>query len=384
MTLIGKYLGREIALSVVFVLAGFLALFSFFDLINELDDIGRNGYRIQHALGYVLLSLPARMYEIMPVAVLIGAIYALAQFAQHSEFTAMRAAGLGRLMALRQIAGVGVVFLVFTILVGEWLAPATDRLAQSMKLRSGASISAALTQFRSGVWLKDSTRDSKGNVTVQRFINVGKMAPDTSLSDLRIFEFDANFHLKLLMQAATARFSAEKGWVLSKVVLTRFSDVPVPQVEGIAAGHIMASKRETVDTLAWGSEITPGIVGLLAVQPEKMSAYALFNYIRHLKDNKQATSRYEIAMWKKLLYPFAILVMLSLALPFAYLQVRAGSLGYKVFIGIMIGVAFHFLNGLMSHLGLLNTWPAWMSATIPSVLAFLLAMAMLAWVDRVR
>jgi lipopolysaccharide export system permease protein len=384
MTLIGKYLGREIALSVVFVLLGFLALFSFFDLINELDDIGRNGYRLQHALGYVALSLPARVYEIMPIAVLIGAIYALAQFAQHSEFTAMRAAGLGRMMALRQIAGVGLIFLGFTLLVGEWVAPATDRLAQSMKLRSGASVGAALTQFRSGVWLKDSTRDREGNVTVQRFINVGRMFPDTSLSDLRIFEFDAKFRLKLQMQAKTARFSAENGWTLSQVVTTRFSDVALPAAEGVAAGHVMASKREWQETVQWGSEITPGIVGLLAVQPEKMSAYALFNYIRHLKDNKQATSRYEIAMWKKLLYPFAIFVMLALALPFAYLQVRAGSLGYKVFIGIMIGVAFHFLNGLMSHLGLLNTWPAWVSATIPSILAFLLALSMLAWVDRVR
>ena len=103
MTLIGRYLTREIAFGVVFVLFGFLGLFAFFDLVNELDDLGRGAYRIQHAIGYVALSLPSHVYELMPIAALIGAIYALAQFASHSEFTAMRAAGMGRTLALRGV-----------------------------------------------------------------------------------------------------------------------------------------------------------------------------------------------------------------------------------------------------------------------------------------
>jgi lipopolysaccharide export system permease protein len=382
MTIIGKYLGREIAICSLFVLLGFLALFSFFDLINELDDIGRNGYKLQHAVLYVFFSLPARIYEIMPVAVLIGGIYALAQFAQHSEFTAMRAAGLGRIMALKQIAVVGLGFVVATLLIGEWIAPASDRLAQNFKLQSGASISAAVTRFRSGVWLKDSNRDSAGNLLNQRFINVGRMAADTSLHQLRVYEFDANFQLRSLIDAETARFSLKDGWQLSDVKLTIFSEAEI--AKGGPHAAVIASQKRSFKTYAWDSGISPGIVAMLAVQPDKMSAFGLFQYIRHLADNKQATGRYEIALWKKLLYPFAIFVMLALSLPFAYLQVRAGSLGYKVFIGIMIGVAFHFLNGLMSHLGLLNTWPAWVSASVPSILAFLLALGMLAWVDRVR
>ena len=96
MTVVARYLAREIALGVLFVLFGFLALFAFFDLVNELDDLGRGAYRLQHAVAYVVLTLPSHVYELMPIAALIGAIYALAQFASHSEFTAMRAAGMGR------------------------------------------------------------------------------------------------------------------------------------------------------------------------------------------------------------------------------------------------------------------------------------------------
>ena len=100
MLLVGRYLRREIVAAVAFVLLGFLALFAFFDLINELEDVGRGGYRLQHAVAFVLLGLPSHVYELMPIAALIGSIYALSQLASHSEYTAMRAAGLGRRRAL--------------------------------------------------------------------------------------------------------------------------------------------------------------------------------------------------------------------------------------------------------------------------------------------
>jgi lipopolysaccharide export system permease protein len=58
--------------------------------------------------------------------------------------------------------------------------------------------------------------------------------------------------------------------------------------------------------------------------------------------------------------------------------------GYKVFAGIMLGVTFHFMNGLFSHLGLLNTWPAWLAVSIPSLVALSVALALLAWVGTMR
>jgi len=137
LTLIGRYLAREIFGAVAFVLAAFLALFTFFDFINELEDIGRGGYRVQHALAFVALNIPGHVYELMPIAALIGSIFALAQFAAHSEYTAMRAAGLGRRRALAAVASVGAVVALVTVLFGELLTPPAERLAQQVRL--GAS-----------------------------------------------------------------------------------------------------------------------------------------------------------------------------------------------------------------------------------------------------
>jgi lipopolysaccharide export system permease protein len=134
----------------------------------------------------------------------------------------------------------------------------------------------------------------------------------------------------------------------------------------------------------WASELGPEIVRVAMLDPDRMSLIGLVQYTRHLRENRQSAERYEIALWKKIVYPLAVIVMMTLALPFGYLQVRAGSIGYKVFAGIMLGIAFHFLNGLFSHLGLLNTWPAWLAVSIPSMVALAVALGMLGWVGRMK
>jgi lipopolysaccharide export system permease protein len=377
MKVLRRYLGVQIGAAVAFVLFGFLALFAFFDFINELDDVGRGGYRLQHAVAFVLLGLPAHVYELMPIAALIGTIYALAQFASNSEFTAMRAAGLGRRQALATIASIGLVFALLTALVGEGLAPPSERLAQKLRLTSmGAS---AGGQFRSGLWLKDSVRDKAGEVERLRFVNIGELMPDGTLRDVRVFEFDPQMRLSELVEARSAQYVPPDAWRLENVDSTRFDEMNLPG----DAPLVRTAQAHEAQRL-WRSELTPSLLGVLLVQPDRMSALALYRYVQHLHENRQNAAQYEIALWKKLVYPLAVIVMMALALPFAYLQARAGGIGYKVFAGVMLGIAFHFLNGLFSHLGLLNTWPALVSVSIPSIAAFVLALGMLAWVDRTR
>ncbi len=377
MTLIGRYLRREILGAVLFVLFGFLALFAFFDFIKELEEVGRGGYKLQHALLYVGLAVPSHAYELMPIAALIGTIYALAQFASHSEFTAMRAAGLGRSMALRYIAQVGLILAIATLLIGEVLTPPAEKLAQRIRLSAlGASV---VNQFRSGLWIKDTIKDPDGQVRRTRFVNVQEVLPDTSLKLVRVFEFDPSLRLSEVLVSSTGRFEPPGAWRLTDVQRTDFS------VSNAAEpGQTMKAVQRFTPELTWQSELNPSILGVLMVTPQRMSAWDLARYVEHLRDNQQRADQYEIALWTKLVYPVAVIVMMALALPFAYLQVRAGSIGYKVFAGIMMGIAFHFLNGLFSHLGLLNTWPAWVSASVPSLLALVLALSLLSWVDRAR
>ena len=382
MRLIGGYLIREISLGILAVLFGFLALFAFFDLINELEDIGQAGYRLHHAVLYVLLSLPGHVYELMPVAALIGCIYALSQFAGNSEFTAMRAAGMSRYHALRSIIGIGVVLAILTALAGEWVAPTAEQLAQKLRLNVlGASQGGT---FRSGLWIKDSVKDSTGKPVRLRFVNIGNLAPDGKMERIEIHEFDPGFRLSSVIRAATGIYQpVEEGgnqrsaWKLTGVEQTRFT-----VAQGDSGIESLRARMDREAEMIWESDLNPGILAVLTIAPDRMSAWSLWRYTGHLRENGQNADRYELALWKKIVYPVAIIVMLMLALPFAYLQSRAGGIGLKLFLGVMLGVGFYFMNGLFSNLGLLNTWPPWLAVSIPSLVAFALALAMLGRVGR--
>ena len=385
MTVLQRYFTTEIVRSVLFALVAFLALFAFFDLMGELKSVGRGGYQLQHAFLYVLMGLPGYIYELMPIAALIGTIYALAQFAARSEFTVMRISSMSTRMAGWMLAKIGLVLVAVTFLFGEVISPVSSGIAERLKLQAQGS---ALSQeFRSGLWAKDVIREqgASGAAIGSRFLNVREIRPDGQLRGITLFEFDRDLHLIALVTAARAEYRKSNQWRLEQVTETRFSSsteaaddvAQAALTQGLPAS--ISTKTEATRDLA--SEITPEILSI-GSHPERMSAYDLAAYARHLADNKQRTERYEIAFWKKIIYPFAVLVMMALALPFAYLHTRAGGVSLKIFTGIMIGVSFQLLNSLFSHLGLLNTWPAFATALLPSLAFLLLAMTSLWWVER--
>ena len=211
--------------------------------------------------------------------------------------------------------------------------------------------------LQSGLWFKD-----EGS-----FINAREARQANLLQGVRIFEFDNNYRLRKLTMAQRAEFRGKGVWQLHEVVATVFDPAP----------HTLREKEAE-----WRSAVSPDLLNALIVKPERMSAWALHKYTQHLEANRQKTDRYDIALWKKLFYPLAALVMMALALPFAYMQARAGMVGVKVFLGIMLGIFFHMLNSLFSHIGLLKSWPPLAAAALPSMAFLAAAVLMMWWVER--
>ncbi|MES2741075.1 MAG: LPS export ABC transporter permease LptG [Pseudomonadota bacterium] len=388
MKILQRYFAVAISQAVAFVLVAFLALLAFMDLTGELTSVGRNGYTINSALLYLLVLMPGHVYEVMPVAALIGTIYTMAQFAASSEFTIMRASSMSTGMAAWMLFRIAIVFVIITFIFGELIAPRTAPIADKMKLNSrGTTVSA---EFRSGLWTKDIVKSDglSGEVTGSRFFNVGEARADGQLINVKLYEFDSDFRMRSLIVAARATYMGKNTWRLQDVTETRFSNT-APPVAGMPANWANHFRQETgvVSTVKLASkefisEVTPKILSVSASDPERMSANELAVYTRHLVENKQETERFKIAFWKKLIDPLAIFVLMALALPFAYLHSRSGGISLKIFLGIMMGVSFILVNSLFSHLGLLSTWPAFLTAVAPSALYLALAIGALWWVER--
>ncbi|WER45275.1 LPS export ABC transporter permease LptG [Cupriavidus sp. WKF15] len=375
-----RYFARQVYGVFIFILFAVLSLFVFFDLLNELESV--NGkYTSLIAFLHVLLQAPTRIYEVLPIAVLISAIYVFSQLASQSEYTIFRVAGLNTRQALFSLFKLAVPLAIITFIFGEFIGPRAEQFAQKIKLEAiGATVS---SDFRSGVWVKDRDKDATGS-EVTRFVNVAGLRPDQTITGITVYEFDDRYRLRVIRVVKEGRYQGAQSWQLNDVNETRFSELNQQPSTTRRDGLAPEFRAEQVrfPSVTMHSELTPQILSVLLVTPERMSTLDLFRYIRHLRDNKQDTQRYEIAFWKKVVYPLTLFVMMALALPFAYLHARAGAVGVKVFGGIMLGLSFHLSNTLFSHVGLLHTWPPIVSALVPGTLYLLLALTALRWVDR--
>jgi lipopolysaccharide export system permease protein len=353
----------EVLSAVAFVTLGFLALFSFFDVVDQLQTIGRpdaGGYQLPQAMTYVALLVPSHLYELLPITVLIGTIFVMARFAQSSEFTILRTSGLGPWRALRTLLVVGAGFVVLTFVVGDYVSPWADRTAELLKARFQGNITVGQT----GAWLKEKQRYA------QFAANVTAIASDGNMRGVRIYEFDNRGLIVSMTRAETASFGTDDSWLLEHADRTEFT------AKGTDTVRI---EKSQIPEFRWPTQISSEMVSATVLKPERMSTIDLFEYIQHLDANGQSAQRYEIEFWKKVFYPLSCLVMVVLALPFAYLHFRSGGISGYVFGGVMAGISFFFLNNVFGYIGELQHWQPWLTAALPGMIYAMLSLAAFGW-----
>jgi lipopolysaccharide export system permease protein len=367
MRTIRRLIYGEIMIATAYVLVAFLSLFFFFDFVEELGSLGQPSrinpkliYEMRHALLYVGLLMPSRVYELLPIAVLIGSVFVLARLAQSSEYTILRTSGLGPWRALRTLLGLGLIFVALTFAIGDYVAPVADKTAQLLKARYQGKISLGQT----GAWLKE--RQPTHNFSV----NVGALSPQGELSEIRIFEFNPQGVLVATTEAEKGQINDDASWTLvnaQRRVLDNF-DSPSARVV-----------RSESASLRWPSAISAEMVSVALLKPDRMRTTDLYAYVNHLEANGQSGLRYEIEFWRKVFYPLSCLVMVVLALPFAYLHFRSGGLTGYVFAGVMIGISFFLLNNVFGYIGNLNQWQPWVAAASPALIYSLISLGAFGW-----
>ena len=370
MKTVRRLLYRDIVASVLFVALAFLSLFFFIDFVDQLDGVGTRGRTAWHAVLAALLELPGHLYELAPIAVLIGTIYSLARLAQSSEFTILRTGGLGPGRALGLLAVLGIVFGLLTFVVGDYVSPASQREGVLLKARFAGGLSLG----SSGAWLKEKRSTPQGERSYS--VNVAGNSAGGGLAGVRIFEFDHDGRLVSRIESREGRVAEDGTWTLADVQLTQW-----PAAGSLGTPTVVVTQ---LALLSWPSTLKPKVVAAAVLPVGTMTTAELWRYSAHLSDQEQATQGHQIRFWRKALYPLACLVMVALALPFAYLHARAGSVSYKVFGGIMLGISFVLLNNLSGHIGMLRGWTPWVAAATPSLAYLALSMAAFAWLVRYR
>lgn len=378
MKVLTRHVAKEVLIATLFVLVALVALIAFFDLVSQARNIG-NRYSISMALFLTMLKLPSRLYEVMPIAALLGAVYTMSRLASNSEFTIMRVAGLSPFRLAGMMTVPALILIAMTYCLGEWLTPAADMMRNDMdNILFNRKLSAR--GYSSGVWVKDNVKEQQnaGQATV-RFVNVHNLiaGEHSRTGAWRVFEFDKDGSLIRVLHAPEANYISGRGWHLKDAKVETLPKITHDETLMVEK----SSARKDVD-LMLPSEMRPEILGVLTIKPERMGISDLWQYIAHLKETRQTSDRYQVALWSKVFYPLAIFVMLAVAMPFAYLNTRSGGVSIKIFAGLMIGISFYALNNIFSFLGVLNTWHPMVVAVVPTSVMLICAAVALWLLER--
>lgn len=304
---------------------------AFMSLIGELGDVGKNDYGLGKAVTYILLTVPRRLYEMFGYAALIGGLMGLGALAGSGELTALRAAGLSKLRICASVALALLVLTVAVTAVGETLAPWGDQRAQALQL---AAKSNDVTLAKGGsLWARDGDRV----VSARRARTLDTPTGTTlELFGVRVFEFDAEGRLATLMLAARATHAGGR-WQLHEARRTVF-----------ATDHADTTVSPQMD---WDSRLDARLLSLSIVRTDYMSTRDLGRTVRTLERNGQLASRYREAYWKRIFYPFSVLVLAFCAMPFAFGALRSGGLAKRLFIGMVLAIGFYFLQSAIVSMG---------------------------------
>lgn len=354
MKLLDRYIGVTVAVSTLIVLLVLLALFSFGAFVAELDSVGKGDYTLAGAAQYVMLSLPRLAYQLFPVVALLGSVIGLGLLAGNNELLVMRVAGVSVLRIAVSVMKVGLLWMLAAVILGEFVAPVTDRYAKSMHSAALAERFAMTSQ--NGLWARDGAK----------FIHIRDVLADGLLGGITIYEFDDQHRLHEVTQANSGKFNNGK-WMLQQAAR---SDI---DPAGIETRHL--------GQLEWQSQLTPDMIDVVAVKPDSLSLKGLLDYISYLRDNGLSAEHYQLAFWNKIVLPVTTAVMVFLSIPFIFGPLRSVGIGQRIFVGTLVGIGFYLLGQTFGFAGLAHQLPPLLSAALPTVVVAVITIVL---VRRVR
>ena len=315
------------------VLGVLLTLFSFIELLGQINDIGKGSYQVIDAFLFVALTIPRRAVELMPVSMLLGSIVALGMLADHNELMAMQAGGVSVRRISAAVLGAAVLMMILSLVLAEFVSPPMDQHARIQRSRAMYGKGVMLSKL--GFWIRSG----------QDFVHVGRTIDRSSAADVEVLELDDTGNLKRYIYARKADFGTDDQWQLSTLIERVVTD------QGIQS-------RELAH-LSIPAPVEPEQIGILELPPDSLSLTDLAGYIAGLRQRGQNADRHSLALWQKLTLPFVNGAMVLLSLTFIFGPTRSRSAGRRIFLGTIVGILFYLVNQICGYLGLiLNIHPA--------------------------
>ncbi|MFM2486564.1 LPS export ABC transporter permease LptG [Celerinatantimonas yamalensis] len=348
--IIDLYIGRTILKTTTLVLVTLQGLSAIIKFVDQLGDVGKGNYDMLDALWYVILSIPKELELFFPMAALLGALIGLGNLATSSELVIMQSIGLSKSNIASAVMKTAIPMMIIMMLLGEFVAPKAELMAKTM--RSAKKSGSALIAVQNSVWAKDKNS----------FVNIGQVRNGKELRQVIVYYFDQNQSLYQVLKAPEASYQQDS-WLMRDASMTLFSDNQI--------------QRKQLGDYRWYSSLTPQKLSVVVIQPLNLPISGLYSYIHYLKQNNQDAAPYELAMWRQLMMPLTVIIMMLLALSYVFGPLRSVSMGARLILGIISGFSFYVLNQVLASLSLVYKMPPIIGAVVPSLMFLVLALYMI-------
>lgn len=349
--IIDRYIGRNTLQGFFLVLSVLVVLLSFMELLIQIKDVGKGGFQMQDAFSFVLLTIPKRMVDLMPMAALLGSIVALGLLADHQELTAMQAAGISVQRIAFSVLGTSLVLMLAAVLMAEFVAPPLDQAARIQ--RSRAIYGKTVMMSKEGFWVRYGSS----------FVHVGRTLSDERAADIEVYELDERGRLRQFIAAEEATIDDGQDWLLKGIQAKAFSGDSV--------------EARPMDEYRLKAFLTPAQVALLQLPPDSLSLSDLWRYIRSLEERAQNSKAYALAFWQKVCLPATTGIMVLLSLSFIFGSTRTRNASQRIFMGMLTGVVFHLASQIFGHAGLILSLPPILTTLLPVGFVLILALRLL-------
>ena len=337
---IDRYIAQNIYGLTGIVALALVAIYTFISFVADIDQTGQGSFGIGKLLAYTLMLMPDALYTLLPIIAMLGTLMGLGSLASQGELTAMRAAGVSLMRIGRATILAGLLLGLFSLLLGDWLAPEGIRLAEAYRSSARYGVQPGISG--KPVWLREGTH----------VFHIQRLLAEDHIADVEVFSLKPDFSLASTMHVDDGHYAGGK-WDFSGVRVTQFDE------QGAHASHQA--------TLQWEGNLSPEVLHLFVLEADTLSAPGLARLIAYLDLNNLDASQYRLALWRKLVAPVTVVAMMLFAVPFVIGPLRNTGAGQRLLVGVLIGVAFYVLNEVCASLGQLYGWPPSIAAATPTL-----------------
>jgi len=349
MRLLERYTGGIILSSILVVLLIVVGLDVVGKLTTEIEKL-EGAYTFSEILIYVFFTTPSRLVEFLPMSTLIGCLAGLGILANSSELVVMRAAGIPTSRLLWLVLRPTILLMVLAVLTMQYVVPYAEQYGASR--RAIVQYGEAKSFVQRGFWNREG----------EEFMHFNAVEPNGILHGVSLYRFNGENQLVSTLFARRATYQGDH-WVLERIVETRlFAD---------------RTERDQYNTYKWHPNLSPELLRIIVTEPDKLSVSGLWSYSEYLADQGLNNNDYKLAFWRKVLQPLETTGLVLVAIAFVFGPLRDATMGFRVFTGVLVGIAFNTSQDLLGPASVVYGFSPILAVLIPILICMLVGIVLL-------